>query len=588
MENRNLSTLRDALSINQRIVRFLATVSIGEDCFIISPLADMSLHKFLYDEGSREFTTSMVNLITEASNLADALDFLHAHIRIEVPGKSSQLLACCHMDLKPDNILVFRRPDKAVGIWMITDFGISTLKENTSSQAKGKNQLEVPTTVGMIAQTTKTGAKREKGTFQAPEVNEIDVENFRSVGRKSDIWSFGCILVLLIVFGSDGLKELKEHDRKRLQGSFTPNDEGSNDFFYSKSDESSQLIVNPAVKGFIDDLAGYGSLRNDNIKFDYKKCSKLLLQILNPTNPQKRPDAKVIHEELNSIVSPPSKQNSSSSTQGAGHKGKGKARSGSTSSNAESLDHVRSHSSQSGERSVRPTPFEENKKPDLSSSVSRSRASSSRSDQSLTLAHNMGRTSHESTPLRNESTPNTPRLTFSPPIGPTLGHAKRPSGSGSLTRIIEDQLPETPNPTEQSRWPEHFGAIQIQPPQHAPPTPPDEPAIASSSVQNQNFVTSMPNTQEAKIDPFKLTTAKNPKGVFLSSSGDRVALLYENEVHVHFLEGIRHNFKIPKLIRSEFKEWTSACLAGNYLCLKGVYGKRQDLVRWTKKIEKTY
>jgi serine/threonine protein kinase len=588
MENRNLSTLRDALSINQRIVRFLATVSIGEDCFIISPLADMSLHKFLYDEGSREFTTSMVNLITEASNLADALDFLHAHIRIEVPGKSSQLLACCHMDLKPDNILVFRRPDKAVGIWMITDFGISTLKENTSSQAKGKNQLEVPTTVGMIAQTTKTGAKREKGTFQAPEVNEIDVENFRSVGRKSDIWSFGCILVLLIVFGSDGLKELKEHDRKRLQGSFTPNDEGSNDFFYSKSDESSQLIVNPAVKGFIDDLAGYGSLRNDNIKFDYKKCSKLLLQILNPTNPQKRPDAKVIHEELNSIVSPPSKQNSSSSTQGAGHKGKGKARSGSTSSNAESLDHVRSHSSQSGERSVRPTPFEENKKPDLSSSVSRSRASSSRSDQSLTLAHNMGRTSHESTPLRNESTPNTPRLTFSPPIGPTLGHAKRPSGSGSLTRIIEDQLPETPNPTEQSRWPEHFGAIQIQPPQHAPPTPPDEPAIASSSVQNQNFVTSMPNTQEAKIDPFRLTTAKNPKGVFLSSSGDRVALLYENEVHVHLLEGIRRNFQIPKLVRSDFKEWTSACHAGNYLCLKGVYGKRQDLVRWTKKIEKMY
>lgn len=250
----------------------------------------------------------MPSLVNEASNLAHALHFLHTQIYVPVPGYRSEFLACCHMDLKPDNILVFRSPGNPVGIWKITDFGISTLKQTTPSGGKGKDNLGVPTTVGMIKDlTTKTFPQRNKGTFQAPEVNEsIEPIGSKGVGRKSDVWSFGCILVLIFAFGLGGLQELKDFDKGRRQKD--PDSGLIADYFYSQSQGSAEWMISPHVEEFLRKLPRYGSQGSrGSFSINYRECRELLFKVLVANNPDQRPEAIQIYEGLREVLSQYSK-----------------------------------------------------------------------------------------------------------------------------------------------------------------------------------------------------------------------------------------------------------------------------------------
>ena len=83
----------------------LGSVIIGETFNIFFQWADLNLKQFFDDKlRPRTINRDMItprNLLKESTWLASALEYLHTHL-LDEDGKA---VHCCHMDLKPDNIL---------------------------------------------------------------------------------------------------------------------------------------------------------------------------------------------------------------------------------------------------------------------------------------------------------------------------------------------------------------------------------------------------------------------------------------------------------------------------------------------------
>jgi serine/threonine protein kinase len=206
-EARNLTKLNSCLSNHQRIVKYLAVITIGDEddpgspkeFNILLPLATTDLKNFLYDNKFEQNCYGVVDLVNEASNLADAVQWLHGGLRVE-----EKIVVCCHMDIKLDNILVYLDQQAShVGWWKISDFGISSMVEReerrASSRKKSATLLSVPSPAGCLARITgsvRISPNRPGGPYSAPEFFLGS-----QVGPESDVWSFGCILFQVVLRG---------------------------------------------------------------------------------------------------------------------------------------------------------------------------------------------------------------------------------------------------------------------------------------------------------------------------------------------------------------------------------------------------
>jgi serine/threonine protein kinase len=105
----------------------------------------------------------------------------------------------CHHDLKPANILVDNNK------FLLADFGLSRFKDSTED--------------------SQTSYKSVGGSYVAPECENInDIEDTKArIGRSSDIWSLGCIILETWVYmkeGPEGVARFSE-DRKYRCGPVT-------------------------------------------------------------------------------------------------------------------------------------------------------------------------------------------------------------------------------------------------------------------------------------------------------------------------------------------------------------------------------
>lgn len=123
-EVRNLKLLKKSLTTNNNIALHLGLIDHGSQCLIIFPRATLGdLWQFLYcgnppDDVDRQrhayrfherFPRAGKNgvdiasaLLEQARDLAAALNFLHTP-----RGIDDTMTFCAHMDLKPDNILIY-------------------------------------------------------------------------------------------------------------------------------------------------------------------------------------------------------------------------------------------------------------------------------------------------------------------------------------------------------------------------------------------------------------------------------------------------------------------------------------------------
>ena len=267
----------------------------GDEFYIFFPWADMDLRDFIYGEGHRD-KKKPIYLLEEASNLADALAFLHSGMQF--PG--GRRVSCVHMDLKPENIVVKLDGKSPAGTWMITDFGISTIKQSSddlTGYSAPSNTLSALDSVRNVeASLTRTVPKRRPGPFQAPEVQDTTA---RGVGRKSDVWSLGCILCLVFALGEgSGMVSSFDKERSRDEGPYL-----STDYFYREVESLTasrtgvKWEVKKSVFSWLDTLAKGCDVQRDWVR-DYVSLMREMIVI----EMYRRPDARKVHTAMETVL----------------------------------------------------------------------------------------------------------------------------------------------------------------------------------------------------------------------------------------------------------------------------------------------
>lgn len=200
---------------------FFATITIGHQFNLFFEWADSDLEHLLREQ-SRGIR--FMDLLGESKRLADALEYLQDELDLG--------LRFCHMDLKPANILVFKGPNSSsAGHWKISDFGESIMKRPP---------------IDVLGETFRYPLGYNlRGIYRSPQL-----ANNVSFGRKSDVWSLGCILVRVLAFGLDGENKLKDLDEKRGK-----NIDGESDYdhsFFHRGKEDP--IRNPHIEAWLNEL----------------------------------------------------------------------------------------------------------------------------------------------------------------------------------------------------------------------------------------------------------------------------------------------------------------------------------------------
>ncbi|RDW90034.1 uncharacterized protein DSM5745_01809 [Aspergillus mulundensis] len=264
-EKENLRLLRDVSLQHDRIMPYLAIITTGDVSNILYELPDMDLGMLLSEQSK---DVPLHDLVSESCKLASALQYLH-----QERGGSKSANICCHMDLKPSNILVFKSCYNRAGKWKISGFGFSTI---SPAHLDGDH---FPPPDGITL----------RGTYQSPEIFHGNI-----VGRKTDVWSLGCILVRVLAFGLDGARGLKYLDyRRRLL------DDGKSYYEHDAFHRGNPPELNPRIESWVKDIPGKA-----NSRMPWGTClifHDILLRALD-VDPVSRSTAQEIYHELRNIL----------------------------------------------------------------------------------------------------------------------------------------------------------------------------------------------------------------------------------------------------------------------------------------------
>ncbi|KAF2438507.1 kinase-like protein, partial [Karstenula rhodostoma CBS 690.94] len=194
---------------------------------LIFELATFSLEAFLKDEECYRIFTDKSPVLAGLVDIVEALHCLHEH------------LGFFHLDIKPENILVFVEPESVHSgsnheegrklIWKLSDFGLA--REKGSTRERTGHRLS---SSYYSSQPSTLPATRPAGLYQAP---EIQSSSSSQAGPGSDVWSMGCVILMVlasIIEGPEGVTDLSS----KLEVFFL-NAAGKQKLFYVRNDSHS-------------------------------------------------------------------------------------------------------------------------------------------------------------------------------------------------------------------------------------------------------------------------------------------------------------------------------------------------------------
>ena len=239
------------------ILELLGSFTYRNTHVLLFPPASEDLGRFMSRSTTPKAFRSDLVIFSALLGLTSAIEKVHTY----TSSKLNINMIGCHYDLKPKNILVSGQS------FVLADFGISRLKKVTDD--------------------SKTTFKLGHGHYLAPECpNVADGFKRHSIGRASDIWSFGCVLVELMIFVTFGTESLEEFREQRETTdpvlSFT-----TRVFYQGKS-------LHNRVDAWLTKLSDEGNINR-----------KILIRLIRDTlegNPDFRPNAKEIKSRLRFLV----------------------------------------------------------------------------------------------------------------------------------------------------------------------------------------------------------------------------------------------------------------------------------------------
>ncbi|KAI0385615.1 kinase-like protein [Hypomontagnella monticulosa] len=186
----------------------------------------------------------IMDCLAQIRGIAGAIEFLH---RIDPTGSGRERYCYCHMDLKPDNIVVFlENAPSPVGVWKVIDFGISKYRRTKKLLVgtQGRYNQRITFTMG-------TETEQLRGIYQPPEVNRPG----KVMGRRSDIWSLGCVFSEVLATNLGTLDML----RAQLEHYTAPPNDGFPYFFYQERrfrywGVPPKYKMNTALRRWLDEL----------------------------------------------------------------------------------------------------------------------------------------------------------------------------------------------------------------------------------------------------------------------------------------------------------------------------------------------
>ena len=177
---------------HESIVPFYASYTLGDTVNILLQKCDQTLAAFLREENHPSPWSEQMTFVSALHGLSGAIGSVHNFRDVTSPNLFDSI--GCHHDIKPDNVLV----DVRAGTLLLADFGLAEIK----TPVYGSNRTVPGANAGYVS------PESIKLTF--------GVKN-QHVGRKSDVWSFGCVMVDMIVYlenpGGNTVSQFRE-DRK--------------------------------------------------------------------------------------------------------------------------------------------------------------------------------------------------------------------------------------------------------------------------------------------------------------------------------------------------------------------------------------
>ena len=288
-----------------------ASLHIGNSYYLVFDLAKYDLWRFFKDESEPPLRTIAQKMIFLNCfiGLAGGLAYLHDELSIALP-EGDQLLRCYHLDLKPQNILVFFEDGKM--ILRFTDFGISRIK-SIEPQSLGDEADDPVHSLDKIFRpsplsdpTSGVDNTRYGGTYAAPEA----VYPNGKVTRKSDVWGLGAVLTLAMTYMQYEWGGILAFAEARSQNR-------DDRFFDMPTNEESSCVLHSSVTKQLNKLIEAAATESDVERNVFKLISDLLKNKMLRPRAADRVYAKQVEDSLRSIHSTYSKK--SKCTTGSKH-----------------------------------------------------------------------------------------------------------------------------------------------------------------------------------------------------------------------------------------------------------------------------
>ena len=283
---------------HENILKTKASLEWGNTYSLFFDLATKDLWRYFTDTSiTIDGIDQKAKIFGRTIGLAGALAFLHEELYV---SSRNEQLQCYHLDLKPQNILVFEAGgNDGDDIWKISDFGMSRIK----TVRDGQPHPESEHFLDMIFkpqhnEDSSSGIEnaRAGGTYAAPEAREESAV----VTRKSDVWSLGCVLALVLTFLDGQSRGINEFSQARQK------DRKHDWFFDSKavrtgSDE--KQILHPSVSTWLRELTRRAFKRGISEGTAIQKASEMLVKEMLIRDQGRRLSAKKVEEKLKNIQS---------------------------------------------------------------------------------------------------------------------------------------------------------------------------------------------------------------------------------------------------------------------------------------------